>query len=538
MGAPRWVPDQPGLSQDTTPTASAPDRPYDGAVDFLVVAPPVCPPSEPPSGAFLLAAGLTGHGADCGMLDLSLELYWQLLSDGGEGETPTARALRYLLDSAGGYDGHRHRSAAGVIRSHLRGFGQQNPGWRISPMDVVAPRRVHDPRALAELLDEGPSPFEPLWQGVLARAIERHRPRTVLISLAYLSQLAATIDLVRHLEGLGVKTVVGGSLPRSLAATGEGLGLLRERLGNVDIGDGLSLLGTDARLGLLSRLAWPRLLSRRPYLTSRPIVPLALSTGCFWNRCLFCPDRDMPFTPVTTSALQGLLSTMPEPVRAAGPIVHLLDSAVPPAGLRRFLPLAREHQLGFYAFARPTERLRQGDLLAEAAESGCLMLQLGAEGGSGPLLRRFDKGLDPTEAEAVMREAAQVGIRTYLYLLFGLPGETESDRRATLELIARNAESVDFLNLSVFNLPRHSELTDRAGEFGIELEDFPADAGLRLYRPFRSQGQDTRAEAKAFLQRELRPHPSIRGALLRTPRWFRAAHLALMHVDGRRALRS
>ena len=503
-------------------------------MEFLVVAPPVCPPSEPPSGAFLLAAGLRARGADCGLLDLSLELFWQLL-DGARGPgTPTDRALRYLLDSVEGYEVQHHRSAAGVIRSQLRGFEAQNPGWRITPMDLEAPVRVHDPRALGALLAHGPSPFASLWQGALLRALEEHRPRTVLISLAYLSQLAATIDLVRFLAGRGVRTIVGGSLPRSLAATGEGLGLLRELLGEIDLGDGLSLLGGDASDGLLRKLAWPRLLSERAYLSARPIVPLALSTGCFWNRCLFCPDRDMPFGAVPSSALQGLLSSLPDAVRAAGPVVHLLDSAVPPAALRRFLPLAREHRLGFYAFARPTERLRQGGLLAEAAESGCLMLQLGAEGGSGALLDRFGKGLDPAEAEAVTREAAEVGIRTYLYLLFGLPGETAADRDATLQLLARNADCVDFLNLSVFNLPRHSELCERPEDFGIELLDFPADAGLRLYRPFRCAGQDPRAEAKAFLQRDLRPHPAIRGATGRTPRWFRAAHLALIQLEGRR----
>lgn len=501
-------------------------------MDFLVVAPPVCPPSEPPSGAFLLAAGLTGHGADCGLLDLSLELFWREF--GATDSADVDRALRYLLETTAGYDVQRHRSAAGVLHQRLKSFGERHPGWRVTPMDVTAPRRVHDPLALAELIAQESTPFRPLWQGVLSRALELHRPRKVLISLAYLSQLAATIDLVRFLREVGVSAVVGGSLPRSLAATGDGLELLRGLLGDVDLGDGLSLLGGDPDGSLLSSLAWPRLLSQRAYLSSHPIVPLPLSTGCFWNRCLFCPDRDLAFAPVPTSALEGLLSSMPAAVRAAGPIVHLLDSAVPPAALRRFLPLAKDHELGFYAFARPTERLRRGGLLAEAAEAGCLMLQLGAEGGSGRLLKRFDKGLDPTEAEAVIRESADMGIRTYVYLLFGLPGEAAADRRATLELVARNADAVDFLNLSVFNLPRHSELTDRAAEFDIGLDDFPSDGGLRLYRPFRSGGEDTRAAARDFLEREFRPEPHIRDAVRRTPRWFRAAHLALMSLDSRR----
>ena len=41
----------------------------------------------------------------------------------------------------------------------------------------------------------------------------------------------------------------------------------------------------DANKPLLKRLAWPRLLSTKPYLSARPVFPLLLSTGCFWRRC-------------------------------------------------------------------------------------------------------------------------------------------------------------------------------------------------------------------------------------------------------------
>ena len=162
------------------------------------------------------------------------------------------------------------------------------------------------------------------------------------------------------------------------------------------------------------------------------------------------------------------------------------------------------------------------------------MLQLGAEGGSRSLLDRYDKGLDPIEMVRVLRATAEAGIRTYLYLLFGLPGETEEDRLATLELVAANADAVDFLNLSLFNLPRLSELTERAAEFGIELSDFPLDGRLQLYRPFTVGGEPPRVAARRFLASRFKRDPRIRPALLRTPRWLRAAHMALMKVEGRR----
>ena len=501
-------------------------------MDFLVLSPPVTTPAEPPSGAFLLAAGLAGRGYDCGLLDLSLEFYWRTLT--ALSDPATEGAVRYLLQPGGPYDPLRHRGAAGTLHARLRRFGELRPGWRLTLMDLApADRRLHEPQGLASRLAEG-GPFGSLWDDVLAPVLERHRPGRVLLSVAYLSQLAGALDLASWLAARGLEPLVGGSLLNSIARTGEGLGSLAELFGRVELGDGLSLVSREPG-HLLERLAWPRMLSPRPYLSSRPIVPLSLSTGCFWNRCLFCPDRGMPFVQVPAAALDSLLSGMPEQVGGARPVVHLLDSALPPARLRDFLPLARRYGLGFYGFARPTARLRARSLIAEAAEAGCLMLQLGVEGGSGPLLDRFDKGLDPAEAARVLREAAGAGVRTYLYLLFGLPGETAADRQATLDLVRGQADAVDFLNLSVFNLPRHSELTRRAAEFGIELLDFPGDDAIRLYRPFRCADGSPREESRAFLQSRFRVDPRIKPAVRRTPRWLRAAHLALMEVPGRRS---
>jgi len=493
----------------------------------------VTTPAEPPSGAFLLAAGLAGHGYEAALLDLSLEFYGRTLE--ALPGPPVEGALAWLRDPGGPYDPMRHRGAAGTLHARLRRFGELRPGWRLTLMDLAPEgQRLHEPRGLAARLAADDGPFGALWEEALAPVLARRRPKRVLVSVAYLSQLAGALELTSWLRGRGIEPLVGGSLLNSMARTGEGLGRLSELLGRVELGDGRSLISGSAG-HLLERLAWPELLAGEPGLSSRPIVPLTLSTGCFWNRCLFCPDRGVPFVQVPVDALGNLLANLPDEIAAARPVVHLLDSALPPARLRDFLPLARQHGLGFYGFARPTASLRSRGLLREAAEAGCLMLQLGVEGGSGPLLDRFDKGLDPAEAARVLQEAAGAGIRTYLYLLFGLPGETGSDRQATLDLVADNAGAVDFLNLSVFNLPRYSELTDRADEFGIELLEFPGDDAIRLYRPFRCADGSPRRDSREFLNSEFRVDPRIRPAVRRTPRWLRAAHLALMEVPGRRS---
>jgi len=496
-------------------------------------------PAEPAAGAFTLAAGLAGRGLEVGLFDLSLEMIHRTLSDPEIPGPAIERAVETLVGATEGYEPQEHRSATGLLHARLKGFGTRWPGWTMTLMDLAAPGRVHDPGALAAALADGGSPFASLWDEVLLPVLERERPKEVLISLAYLSQLAAAIDLASYLRDRGTEPVVGGSLLNSLAHSGRGIDALRGSFPRMMVGDGMALLAaSDASGGgaaehLTDRLAWPRLLSQQPYLSARPVVPIPLSTGCFWNRCAFCPDRGVPFVRVPPRALDDLFRGAPAEIRAARPLVHLLDSALPPAQLRRFLPIARDHGLSFYGFARPSRHLTPA-LLDEAAEAGCVMLQLGAESGSEELMARYDKGFAPDEAEEVIQAAAAAGIRTYLYLLFGLPHETHADRRQTLELLVRNAEAVDFLNLSVFNLPEQSGLTGEGAEHGIDVGEFPEDGVLRLYRPFVVDGVDPRAEARDFLERELRSHDQIRPMVRRSPRWLRAAHNAMLRVPGRR----
>ena len=168
------------------------------------------------------------------------------------------------------------------------------------------------------------------------------------------------------------------------------------------------------------------------------------------------------------------------------------------------------------------------------AESGCLMLQLGAESGSISLLDKFSKGIDPETSLDVIQSCARSGIRTYVYMLAGLPGETISDLDTSVSFLREAGNSIDFINFSIFNLPTNCELSDRADEFGIELvDDNSSEEVIRLYMPFLCEGQNPRIMARDFVTEKLSRIPSISRALLRTPKWFRTAHFPLIEIPGR-----
>jgi hypothetical protein len=499
-----------------------------GTVDRkAVICPPVITPSEVPAGAFMLSGGLAARGIDAPIHDLSLGFFrWLFQEHAPSAGMPNCiPALNYLISPESGfYDPQKHRSVCGILQSVLKMYSANFPGWQLSLMDCAPPGVLHSTLNLLSIAQSGNSPFSEYFRVWL----EQHRGTFDhgLVSLAYLSQLPAAVEIAWLLEQAGIRVTAGGSLPSALGQTGRGIELLEGCFRETVLDDGRSLTGENQPF--LSKIEWPVYAEDWKYLSARPVIPFPLTTGCTWNRCLFCPDRDKPFLNVPAENLKRILTRGPD-----NPVIHLIDSEIPVKRVVEMLPLLRQKASGFYGFARPQgEWLREG-LLSNLADSGCLMLQTGAESGSSAILGRFMKGFSSETAETVIAEISKCGIRNYVYFLFGLPGETESDRELTLDMVRRLKDSINYMNLSVFNLPEKCELTDRAFEFGMIPGEYDSDSNvLRFYRPFRCRdGSDPRREAREFLRNVFREDPAVMNILQATPKWFRAGHMALMNKN-------
>jgi radical SAM superfamily enzyme YgiQ (UPF0313 family) len=151
------------------------------------------------------------------------------------------------------------------------------------------------------------------------------------------------------------------------------------------------------------------------------------------------------------------------------------------------------------------------------------MLQLGLESGSQRILDAMRKGIDLTEVSRILEVLHGEGIGTYVYVMFGAPGESLEDARMTAAFVARHAGWIDFLNCAILNLPRGQE-----DELAVEPFPFSGnDSDLSLYTDFRNpEGMDRRG-ARRFLEREFKRQPAIAPILRRDPPAFTSSHAAL-----------
>ena len=101
------------------------------------------------------------------------------------------------------------------------------------------------------------------------------------------------------------------------------------------------------------------------------------------------------------------------------------------------------------------------DLLRMMKESGCRYISYGIESGSERMLSEvIKKEITLDQVETALRMTRRAGIGIIANYMFGLPGETEDDLRATLDAVKRLP--ADAAELSIFMpLP------------GAELASFP-----------------------------------------------------------------
>ncbi len=488
-------------------------------------------PSEPPAGIARLAGALRAHGAPCRVIDANLEgLLWLLDTSGPADDTWSRRALRHrhrhlaALRSPDTYASpDRYGRAVSDLERLLSLAGRQE-GIRAGLANYTDAQRspVRSADLLAAAREPERNPYFGYFSEQLLPQVNRDRPSMVGISINYLSQALTAFALIGLLKRAlpEVRIILGGGLVTSWLRSPQWANPFEELVDQLVAGPGegalLAAAGFEIRDG--HRSPDYRDLTGLPYLSPGFVLPFSTSSGCWWTRCTFCPERfeGGRFEPLPRRTVKEQLQAL---VRETGPsLIHLLDNAVPPVILRQLA----DHPPGapWYGFARIGAPLDDPEFCRQLARSGCLMLKLGLESGNQQVLDALNKGIALGEASRILENLRQAGIAVYLYLLFGTPAEGRSEAEETWHFILEHREAISFLNLAIFNLPRGSRLME-----GLELREFyPGD--LALYHDFvHPRGWD-RPDIRRFLDGTFRKHPAIRRIIHRDPPVFTSNHAA------------
>lgn len=519
--------------------------------DVLLIHPPAAKPAEPPLGTAVLLASLRSNGIASGAIDANLEGYLHLLHPervrAAAGEAPSTavrrgiahlpRSLDLLRSPEGAIQPARYRTAVSHLEAALSAYGSDR--GRLTLGDFVHPRLSEFSPADLERVAAGDAStlFVDYFRDDLLPRVAAERPRIVALSVNYRHQVLPAFELAGLLKR---------RLPHTLIVGGGGMFTSwRERLQTLDLrfspfdrivfGPGEEPLsriaaGADSyylegrRTEFLPDFGFAPLGS---YLSPVPVLPVGLSRGCYWSRCLFCPEASAPTHPFSSLLPADVPRFLEELSRRYGVNhFHLTDNAVPLPVLRALA--SGTGQFSWHGFTRFETPLCDPEFVRALARGGCRMLQLGLESGSPAVLQRLRKGTDLAAAARILQNLEAAGIAAYVYVLLGTPAEKMEDAEATAAFLERHAGQIGFLNLAIMNLPRDSAMLEEREVFGIAAADLPGEGEpLGLYTPFRGANGWGREEARSFLRKRLLASPAIRAIVNRTPPAFTSNHAFL-----------
>lgn len=496
---------------------------------MLLVHPPIAKPCEPPASISKLAGALSHHNVRFRAWDACIESYYYLLNLPQERfDTFTNRAYHHrtknidLFKSWSAYHNvERYKQTLKSIDRVLLMAGQEK-GIRVSFAnyidDNLSPLRSSDLIKTAEYPET--NIFYPFFKDRLHTLFEEEVPGIVGISLNYLNQALSSFAIIGLIRRMcpDIRIVLGGGLVTSWLQRPDWENPFEHWVDDFVSGPGESRLLEIADVQIGKRFFTPdfRSLPLDTYFSPGRILPYSASSGCYYGKCDFCPEKAERngYCPIPTDTVVSDLIEMKNNYSPA--LIHLLDNSVSPKLMSAIIDMSLDTP--WYGFVRFTRHFTDEGFCRELKRSGCVMLQLGLESGSQVVLDNMNKGLDLEMAASALKTLKKAGIATYVYLLFGTPGETVKEARETMDFISRHSEYIDFLNLAIFNLPAFSpdaEILD-TGKF--------YDGDLSLYVDFKHPKNWDRYKVRKFLDKEFRKQPGIFSIIKRDPPVFNSNH--------------
>lgn len=109
------------------------------------------------------------------------------------------------------------------------------------------------------------------------------------------------------------------------------------------------------------------------------------------------------------------------------------------------------------------------EILRKMREAGCYDLAYGIESGSQRVLDKMRKHFKISDAQRIIRQTHEAGIKVTLNFMFGFPTETNEDFEKTLDFISRNSSYIDVVlpSDSFCSIDRNTYLYNHPEEFGI-----------------------------------------------------------------------
>ncbi|MEY4909689.1 MAG: hypothetical protein RL260_3407 [Pseudomonadota bacterium] len=378
---------------------------------------------------------------------------------------------------------------------------------------------------LAEALAAAPNLMDDVLTELTKAAVERHRPRLVLLSVPFPGAVYAAFRIAQAVKAVDPTIVValGGGFvntelrelaeprvfdhidyvtldsgERPLLALLEHLNgkrsrqrLVRTFVREVDTGlvRYINFVEADVPFSEVGTPTWDGLPLDK-YLSLLDMLnpmnrlwsdgrwnKLTVAHGCYWKKCSFCDVSLDYISRYETATAETLVDRIEAIVAETGQTgFHFVDEAAPPKALKTLAAelQRRDVQISWWGNIR-FEKTFTPELCQELADSGCIAMSGGLEVASDRLLTLMKKGVSVDQVARVTKGFSDAGILVHAYLMYGFPTQTVQDTVDALEYVRQLFEHgcIQSGFFHRFACTVHSPVGLNPAEYGVKLRPLP-----------------------------------------------------------------
>jgi radical SAM superfamily enzyme YgiQ (UPF0313 family) len=212
------------------------------------------------------------------------------------------------------------------------------------------------------------------------------------------------------------------------------------------------------------------------YLTPERILPLQTARGCSWQKCSFCSHHSIDFGNYKTFSIQKVIETikyLQHTYSCRNFYFH--DEELPPSRAKLISEsILLDHKIEAVSLetrARLVKEYNNAKLLDLMHTAGFTVIIWGLESGCQRILNLMNKGTEIPIIRQILKKSSKSQIYNICYVIFGFPGETEKERRQTVEFLEDNAKYIDSVHSTTFILSPLSPMHKNPAKWGIDTEE-------------------------------------------------------------------